>query len=137
MCCRLQPGVLLPFTSCATGRPLAEGCFSFKTLECICSWLLLYLPVCTVYEQESLGISAVTMLKEELAWLEEVQVPSGPCASFQTLLAGHLQLCRILFTCEGVDKQELGGWRRGGGGGEEEEAEGMVEERRGRGQKDD
>ena len=73
--------------------------------------------MCTVYEQESFGISAVTMLKEELAWLEEVQVPTGPCPSFQTLLAGHLQLCRILFTCEGVDKQELGGWRRGGGGG--------------------
>ena len=82
-----------------------------ESLICICSWLLLYLPVCTVYEQESFGISAVTMLKEELAWLEEVQVPSGPCPSFQTLLAGHLQLCRILFTCEGVDKQELGGWR--------------------------
>ena len=68
-----------------------------------------------MYEQESFGISAVTMLKEELAWLEEVQVPSGPCPSFQTLLAGHLQLCRILFTC--MDKQELGGCGRGWGGG--------------------
>ena len=71
-----------------------------------------------MYEQESFGISAVTMLKEELAWLEEVQVPSGPCPSFHTLLAGHLQLCRILFTCEGVDKKDLGEQReRGGGGG--------------------
>lgn len=72
-----------------------------------------------MYEQELFGINAVAMLKEELAWLEEVKVPSGVCPSFQTLLAGHLQLCRILFTCEGVDKLEFGeGGREGGRGGE-------------------
>lgn len=67
------------------------------------------LPVLlTAYEQESYGVSAVTMVKEELAWLEEVKVPSSPCFGFQTLLSGHLQFCRTLFTCEGIDKLELG-----------------------------
>ena len=55
------------------------------------------------------------MLKDELSWLEEVKVPSSPCLGFQTLLSGHLQLCRTLFTCEGVDKLELGEGERKGG----------------------
>ena len=61
-------------------------------------------------------VNAVTMLKEELSWLEEVRVPTLACPAFQTLLGGHLQLCRILFTCEGVNKVELGRDERGGVG---------------------
>ena len=75
--------------------------------EFVCGMTLYQPPA--VYEQESFGISAAKMLKEELLWLEVVKVPPSPCPRFQTLLAGHLQLCRVLFTCEGVDKLELGG----------------------------
>lgn len=62
----------------------------------------------TAYEQEVFEVNAVNMLKDELSWLEEVRVPTVACPAFQTLLGGHLQLCRILFTCEGVNKVELG-----------------------------
>lgn len=48
------------------------------------------------------------MLQDELRWLEEVRLPQTPCLGFQILLSGHLQLCRTLFTCEGVDKLDLG-----------------------------
>ncbi len=60
------------------------------------------------YEKESCGVDVLNMLSTELRWLEEVLVPPPPCHAFQTLLAGHLHLCRTLFTCEGIDKLDLG-----------------------------
>ena len=50
----------------------------------------------------------LSKLKEELLWLEKVEVPSCPCPSSQIMLADHLQHCREHFACAGVDKIELG-----------------------------
>ena len=43
------------------------------------------------------------MVKKELKWLQEVQLPSSPCYGFQTLMAGHLRLCTVLFSFERAD----------------------------------
>lgn len=43
----------------------------------------------------------------ELVWFRDIH--SVPYTSpFQCVLAGHLRLCRALFTCEGVDKKKYG-----------------------------
>jgi hypothetical protein len=47
------------------------------------------------------------MMHTELEWFRDVQ--SAPDTSpFQCVLAGHLRLCRALFTCEGMDKKKYG-----------------------------
>ena len=114
---------MVALESIVEGVPLQCSGFVVKTLYQLCvsgkgsfilktqlHKLLFYIHtyIRAAYEQESFGISAAKMMKEELSWLEEVKVPLSPCVGFQMLLSGHLQLCRTLFTCEGVDKMDLG-----------------------------
>ena len=59
------------------------------------------------YEQTTLSVDIHQILHSELEWFRDVH--SAPCiSSFQCVLAGHLRLCRALFTCEGVDKKKYG-----------------------------
>ncbi len=62
--------------------------------------------IITVFEQEALSVDVHSLVKRELEWLSKVTTSSSP--GFQTLLAGHLNLTRALFTCEGVNKKDLG-----------------------------
>ena len=59
------------------------------------------------YEQTTLSVDVHQMLHSELEWFRDIH--SAPCTlPFQCVLAGHLRLCRALFTCEGVDKKKYG-----------------------------
>ena len=53
-------------------------------------------------EQHLLSIDVRNMLSKELEWLENVSIPEPPCHEVQTLLAGHLNLCTALFSCNGM-----------------------------------
>lgn len=60
-----------------------------------------------MYEQDALSVDVIHMIHTELEWFTDVH--STSCmAAFQCVLAGHLRLCRALFTCEGVDKKKYG-----------------------------
>lgn len=60
--------------------------------------------------QEDMQLDVASMLEDEIAWLSNF-APSRH-AELQTmdntLLAGHLHLIRTLFTCQGINKEELG-----------------------------
>ncbi len=89
---------------------------------CCCS------PRPLVYEQESFGLDVVQLAREEFTWLDQVTVPATPSPAhthatpspahanaLQTLLAGHLQFTRTLFSAHREDLVELG--KLGGGAG--------------------
>ncbi|KAK2704726.1 ubiquitin carboxyl-terminal hydrolase 24-like [Artemia franciscana] len=63
-------------------------------------------------DQEFLGVSASSMLDDELAWLANFSPneakPSDQGDGDSALLMGHLHLVRALLTCEGVNKKEAG-----------------------------
>lgn len=62
-----------------------------------------------VGEQEEVQhLGTGEMVRKELDWLQGVQLPPTPCYGLQTLLAGHLRLCSVLFTFERVEIGE--GW---------------------------
>ena len=81
----------------------------------------LFTPPPPVYEQESFGLDMVQLAREEFAWLDKVTVPATPSPAhthttpspthanaLQTLLAGHLQFTRTLFSVYREDLVELG-----------------------------
>ena len=64
----------------------------------------------TVEVQKDLQLDVEQMLEDEIGWLSNF-VPSRYAELQQTdniLLAGHLQLIRTLFTCQGISKEEHG-----------------------------
>lgn len=72
----------------------------------------IYIAIGVGEEDEVRRLGPHDMLKKELEWLRKVEVPPPPCHAFQTLLAGHLHLCRVLFSFErvelGEERVELG-----------------------------
>lgn len=59
------------------------------------------------YEQNSLSVDVHQMMHTEMEWFRGIH--SAPYAPpFQCVLAGHIHLCRALFSCEGVDKKMYG-----------------------------
>jgi len=64
----------------------------------------------TAEQEEVDRLEIADMVKKELRWLQEAQLPPSPCYGFQTLMAGHLRLCAVLFSFERVDTGK--GWVR-------------------------
>ena len=72
-------------------------------------YLHLY-SISTVEMQKDLGLDIDQMLEDEIGWLSNF-VPSRHSELQQmdnTLLAGHIQLIRTYFTCQGVSKEDHG-----------------------------
>ncbi len=67
---------------------------------CVC----VYIEAGDQDEVDKLGTG--DMIAKELQWLASIQIPSAPSYGFQTLLAGHLRLCTVLFTFERVENGE-------------------------------
>ncbi|CAH1774066.1 unnamed protein product [Owenia fusiformis] len=94
-------------TSCNTrgaSQKMLSQCSQYFDLRCK---LLDHL---TADQQKRLQINAKSMLDDELDWLDNF-VPSEHAQLRETdnmLLAGHIQLIKTLFTCEGVDKKSNG-----------------------------
>ncbi|KAI9556016.1 hypothetical protein GHT06_018579 [Daphnia sinensis] len=64
-------------------------------------------------DQRSLGLVAVSMLNDEVAWLSNFTPYSGTYSNEMeqadnALLAGHLNVVRGLLNCEGVNRKEAG-----------------------------
>lgn len=77
---------------------------SLQSHVCACSCGF---PSTPEYEQDSLSVDVHQMVHAELEWLKNIHSTSNSPA-LQSVLAGHLYLCRALFTCEGVDKKNFG-----------------------------
>lgn len=57
--------------------------------------------------QLQLGIDVQQLLQKELSWLNDVVISQPSSPEVQTLLAGHLNLCKSIISCEGIDKESL------------------------------
>ncbi|XP_050400806.1 ubiquitin carboxyl-terminal hydrolase 24 isoform X1 [Patella vulgata] len=87
-----------------SSQKLLTQCSQYFDLRC---QLLDHL---SVHQQKKLQIDVVSMLEDELGWLSNF-VPSRHVElniTDNTLLAGHLKLIKTLFTCEQVNKIEMG-----------------------------
>lgn len=61
-------------------------------------------------DQKILMVDVSAMLEDEIDWLSNFVISEyhelRPTENM--LLAGHLKLCKALFTCEGINKEEFG-----------------------------
>lgn len=99
----------LPFwvtSSSARGstQKLLSQCSQYFVLRCR------LLENLSLEMQKELQLDMESVLEDEIAWLSNF-VPSRHAelqTTDNTLLAGHLQLIRTLFTCKGISKEEHG-----------------------------
>ena len=87
-------------------RGMIESVHMRSIMNCF-FFLCFLLPMHPEYDQDALSVDVHQMTHTELEWFKDVLTITYPPA-FQCVLAGHLHLCRALFTCEGVDKNKYG-----------------------------
>ena len=72
-------------------------------------YIILYVYIVLVQEQEHLQVNIEEKLNIEIEWLQNVNLQEEENSEeMQMLLAGHLKLVAALFTCGGIDKEKYG-----------------------------